>query len=592
MSLPFASIVWWLYKKSIMIHSKHIISLLFFISLMLVGGCTADRPTQSDDEQTMLPEGTPFEVSFGGFADGMSVSTLRAPDSNPNQITDLRLLVFDENHRFLYSRKAVLGEIVPDDKPDASHLPDLEKDNIEKMMRFTTSLVSSNRIRYIHFIANHDWNGFPQDYFIEGVTDGELIGGMVTDKIEFWRMVTFNKLDADALNGKVVKLLRNNAKVSVKKKEEVTNFEFKGFTVYNALDKSTVAPFVFKESDLTYDFPTTPDVATIPAGTTKLAPKEFGIYVDGYDLFEKVDISSKEPVFVIMKGQLQGKREGYYKIDLVKLDPSTGETSYYDVIRNFHYRVIVNNVANEGYATAEEAARNPAGNNLFASVELADYPSVSDGTNTLDVELLGATFVYAPSTFITKVFYTAGIGLVKYFPSWDSNDEYLGAIRQVKNEDNGGSLSFDIKKVPTDRTLEYFVNVVATDGEGSIITRKITVLLRSPYDFHQEIDHKGSKAGDKVTISFDVPATITPSSIPFEVLVKTKELTPDLSTGNNDGMILVHKNGNYYYSFKVKDADAIGKKIDMHFVRNVSNRGEEIELTSIYYNPATVTLNP
>lgn len=99
-----------------------------------------------------------------------------------------------------------------------------------------------------------------------------------------------------------------------------------------------------------------------------------------------------------MKGQLLGKREGYYKIDLVKLDPSTGETSYYDVIRNFHYRVIVNNVANEGYATAEEAARNPAGNNLFASVELADYPSVSDGTNTLDVELLGATFV-SPSTF-------------------------------------------------------------------------------------------------------------------------------------------------------------------------------------------------
>lgn len=577
-----------------MIHSKHIISLPFFISLMLMSSCIADRPTQSDDEQTMLPEGTPFEVSFGGFADGMSVSTLRAPDNNPNQITDLRLLVFDENHRFLYSRKAVLGAIVDDDKSDENHLPDGKKDGIEKMMRFTTSLVSSNRTRYIHFIANHNWNGFPQDYFIEGVTDGELIGGMVTNKIEFWRMVKFNKLDADALNGKVVKLLRNNAKVSVKKKEDLANFTFQGFTVYNALDKSTVAPFVFKESDLTYDFPTTPDVATIPAGTTKLAPKEFGIYVDGYELFEKVDISSKEPVFVIMKGQLQGKREGYYKIDLVKLDPSTGETSYYDVIRNFHYRVIVNNVANEGYATAEEAARNPAGNNLFASVELADYPSVSDGTNTLDVELLGATFV-SPSTFTTKVFYTAGIGLVQYLPSWSTDDEYLGDISRVNvigAEVNSGTLSFPIKKIPTDRVLEYFVNVVAKDRSGSIITRKITILLRKPYDFHQTIVSTGSTAGSEVTISFDVPETMTPGSIPFEVLVKTKELTPDLSTGNNDGMVLVHKNGNYYYSFKVKDADAIGKKMHMHFVRNVSNRGEEIELASIYYNTATVTLNP
>lgn len=572
-----------------MIHSKHIISLLFIVSLMLMSSCVADHPTPSDEEQTILQEGTPFEVSFGGFADGMSVSMLRASDSDPDQIRDLRLLVFDENHRFLYSRKAVLGAIVNDTESDANHLPDGKRDDIQKMMRFTTNLISSSRTRYIHFIANHDWNGFPQDYFIEGVTDGELIGGMVTDKIEFWRMVKFDKLDDSALNGKVVKLLRNNAKVSVKMKEGVTNFTFHGFTVYNAWNKATVAPFVFKE-DLTYDFPTIPDVATIPAGTTKLTPKEFGTHEGGYDLFEKIDISSKEPAFVIMKGQLQGKREGYYKIDLVKLNPATGETSYYDIIRNYHYRVIVNGVANEGYATAEEAARNPAGNNLFASVELADYPSVSDGSNTLDVELLGATFVSAPSTFTTKVFYTGGIGLVKYFPSWNSNDEYLGAITRVNDpvQVNSGSLSFEIKKVPTDRVLEYFVNVVAQDPSGNIITRKITILLRSPYNFNQKIVSGGSTAGSKVTISFNVPVTMAPGSIPFEVLIKTEELTPDLSY--NDGMILVQKNGNYYYSFKVKDADAIGRAIDMHFTRNVSGRGEEIELTSVYYNNATVTL--
>lgn len=575
-----------------MIHSKHIISLLFIVSLMLMSSCVADHPTPSDEEQTILYEGTPFEVSFGGFADGMSVSTLRASDSDRDQIRNLRLLVFDENHRFLYSRKAVLGAIVNDTESDANHLPDGKRDDIQKMMRFTTNLISSSRTRYIHFIANHDWNGFPQDYFIEGVTDGELIGGMVTDKIEFWRMVKFNKLDADALNGKVVKLLRNNAKVSVKKKEDLVNFTFQGFTVYNALDKGTVAPFVFKESDLTYDFPTIPDVATIPAGTTKLTPKEFGIHEGGYDLFEKIDISSKEPAFVIMKGQLQGKREGYYKIDLVKLNSETGETSYYDIIRNYHYRVIVNGVANEGYATAEEAARNPAGNNIFASIELADFPSVSDGMNTLEVDNLSATLVSAPSTFTTKVFYTGGIGLVKYFPSWNSNDEYLGAITRVDDpgQVNSGSLSFEIKKVPTDRVLKYFVNVVAQDSNGNIITRKITILLRSPYNFNQNIVSTGSTAGSKVTISFDVPATMTPGSIPFEVLVKTKELTPDLSAGNNDGMILVHKNSDYYYSFKVKDADAIGKKMHMHFVRNLSNKGEQIELQSEYYKTVVLSL--
>lgn len=560
---------------------------------MLMSSCVADHSTPSDEEQTILYEGTPFEVSFGGFSDGMSVSMLRASDSDLDQIRDLRLLVFDENHRFLYSRKAVLGAIVNDTESDANHLPDGKKDDIQKMMRFTTSLISSSRMRYIHFIANHDWNGFPQDYFIEGVTDGELIGGMVTDKIEFWRMVKFDKLDDNALHSKVVKLLRNNAKVSVKMKEGVTNFTFHGFTVYNAWNKATVAPFVFKE-DLTYDFPTIPDVATIPAGTTKLTPKEFGIHEGGYYLFEKIDISSKEPAFVIMKGKLQGKREGYYKIDLVKLNPATGETSYYDIIRNCHYRVVVNNVANEGYATAEEAARNPAGNNIFASIELADFPSVSDGMNTLKVDNLSATLVFAPSTFTTKVFYTGGIYGVKYYPSWDlATDEYLGALTRTDGtggQVNSGSLDVAVKKVPTDRVLKYFVNVVAQDPSRNIITRKITILLRSPYNFNQKIVSNGSTAGSKVTISFEVPKTMTPGSIPFEVLVKTKELTPDLSTGNNDGMILVHKNGNYYYSFKVKDADAIGKKIDMHFVRNLSNKGEQIELQSEYYKTVVLSL--
>ncbi|MDD7438087.1 MAG: hypothetical protein PUK66_04510 [Bacteroidales bacterium] len=576
-----------------MIHSKHIIPLLFVISLMLMSSCVADHPTPSDEEQTILQEGTPFEVSFGGFADGMSVSTLRASDSDPDQIRDLRLLVFDENHRFLYSRKAVLGAIVNDTESDANHLPDGKKDDIQKMMRFTTSLISSSRTRYIHFIANHDWSGFPQDYFIERISDGELIGGMITNKTEFWRMVKFDNLDASSFTGKVIKLLRNNAKVSVKISPDVTNFTYSGFTVHNAVDKATVAPFVFKE-DLTYDFPITPDIPTVPAAITALQPKPFGTYDNGYDLFEMVNVSADKPSFVIMKGQLQGKREGYYKIDLVKLNPATGETSSYNVVRNYHYRIVVSHVANEGYLTPEEAARNPAGNNIFASIELADFPSVSDGMNTLEVDNLSATFVFAPSTFTTKVFYTGGIYGVKYYPSWDpATDEYLGALTRTDGtggQVNSGSLDVAVKKVPTDRVLEYFVNVVAQDASGNIITRKISIFLRSPYSFNQSIQSFGSTVGSTVTISFDVPATMTISSIPFDVFIKTKELTPDLSPGNNDGMMLVQIGGDYYYRYRVKDATSIGKRIDLHFVRNLSYKAEVIQLTSIYYNSATVTL--
>lgn len=579
-----------------MIHSKHICFILLFIGFALLGSCTTEDRFVQEEENRVLPDGTPFDATFGGFADGMVIRTLRATGNEPDQITDLRLLVFDENRRFLYSRKAVLGAIVNDNKPDADHLPDGEKNDIEQMMHFTANLVSSSRTRYIHFIANHDWNGFPQDYFIEGVTDGELIGGMLTQKTEFWRMVTFNGLQQATINGKVIKLLRNNAKVSVTMDDEVTNFTYSGFTVYNAPDKATVAPFIFDEEDFSYQFPTTPQTPTIPAGVTHLAPEEIAPYPDGYNLFEVLNASSPTPAFIIMKGQLQGKREGYYKIDLVKVDigddqnPGTGVTYFYNVVRNYHYRVTVSHVANEGYATAAEAARNPAGNNLFASVELADFPSVSDGKNTLDVEKLGGTFVSAPAEFTTQVLYTGGIQNVKYFPSWDTNDAYLGDYVFTPGEDvNEGTLTIPVKQVPTDRTLEYSVNVVAKSASSEIITRKITLYLRSPYDFHESIVSGGSTTGSKVTISFDVPATMNKSSVPFDVLIETKELTPD--TAFDDAMILVLKNGKYYYRYTVKDDTSIGKRIDLHFTRNRNNQSDQIHLTSDYYNPVTLTLS-
>lgn len=573
-------------------YSKYISSVLSLIGLLLMCGCAVDHPAVSDEHHDLVAEGTPFEVSFGGFADGMSVNALRADGTdNPDQIVDMRLLIFDENHRFLYSRKAVLGGIIADNQPDANHLPDKKKDNIKMMKRFTTGLISSNRKRYIHFIANHDWNGFAQDYFIEGVTDGELIGGMLTEKTEFWRMVEFDRLDKNSLENKVIKLLRNNAKVSVRMDNNLTNFKFQGFTVYNASNKATVAPFVFKE-DLTYTFPTTPDVATIPSDVVPLTPKPFAIYDNGYDLFEKVNVSSEKPVFVIMKGQLDGKRVGYYKLDLVKVDPKTGETSYYDIIRNYHYRIVVSHVANEGYERLEDAVRNPAGNNLFASVELADYSSVSDGSNTLDVENLDVTYVTAPTTYSSRVLYTAGISNVQYYPSWNQDsDEYLGELtRHNGPEVNGGSISVPVKKVPADRVLEYFINVVARDLGGNVITRKIKIALRSPYDFKQQIVSSGGNTGSEVTISFEVPKTMTKSSVPFDVFIKTKELTPDLSQGKNDGMMLVLKDGNYYYRYRVRDTSQIGTRVDLHFKRNQSRRSETIELTSMYYNKASVVL--
>lgn len=579
----------------------HIITRYLIASLLfpaLFWACTAE--SEIIDEtiiNKVLPEGTEFSVSFGGSANGLSVANIgtRAAGDDPNQITNLRLLVFDENRRFLYSRKAVLGEITADDKADNEHLPDFKKDGITQMMKFTVSLISSNQKRYIHFIANHTWDGFPQDYFIQGKDDGELIGGMTTDKVEFWRMVEFAQLQPADINEKVFKLLRNNAKVSLDiSAEAAASFTYEGFTVYNTPDKATTAPFIFKE-DLTYEFPITPDKATIPAEANPMFPQPIAKYENGVDVFEQTN-KPDYTGFIIMKGTYTAggnTTPGYYKIDLTKFDNVTGITSLREIVRNYHYRITVKSILNKGYASIKDAANNPAGNNLFASVELADYPSVSDGKSVLEVDKLGGTYVLAPATFTANVFYTNGMTNVKYYPSWTTGDEYLDDIVRTDNatDPSKGTISINIKKVPTDRTLTYTVNVVGKDpATGALITRKITLYLRKPYDFNQAISSTGVAAGDKVTIKFDVPATMAKTSFPFDVFIETKELTPDLAAGYNNGMILVQKDGKYYYKYTVKDYSAVGTTIKLNFVRNRDNAVEVINLTSPYYNPAIVNL--
>lgn len=572
---------------------RHFVALVLLSALL--GACTVSHEVNGEDEKFgVLPEGTEFEVSLGGWASGMNVSEIgtRASGDDPNQIKDLRLLVFDENRRFLYSRKAVLGEIVADNKVDGDHLPDLKKDNITQMMRFKVSLISSTKKRYIHFIANHKWDGFPQDYFLQGKDDGALIGGMTTENVEFWRLVKFDQLQPTDINEKVFKLLRNDAKISLTFDGDPAKFEYQGFTLYNSPSIGTTAPFVFHEN-LTYDFPTTPSVATIPPDALPMLPQPIGKYEDGIHVFEqtnKIDYTC----FVIMKGIYKvggNTTPGYYKIDLTNFDVSTGVTTLREIVRNYHYRINVSGIMNKGYATPSLAANNPAGNNLFASVEIKDFPSVSDGTSVLEVDKLGGTFVLAPSKFTTDVFYTQGISNVTYYPSWSASDEYLGSIAQTSDLSNKGTLSIDIKKVPTDRTLTYTVNVVGKHPTtGALITRMITLNLRKPYDFNQGISYIGTAAGSKVTIKFDVPSTIAKSSFPFDVLIETKELTPDLSAGLNNGMILVQKDGKYFYKYTVKDDTAAGTTIKLNFVRNGDNAEDDIKMTSPYYNPISIKL--
>ena len=77
--------------------TRYLLAFLLFPALFCA--CTAE--SEIIDEpivNKVLPEGTEFSVSFGGSANGLSVANIgtRAAGDDPNQITNLRLLVFDD----------------------------------------------------------------------------------------------------------------------------------------------------------------------------------------------------------------------------------------------------------------------------------------------------------------------------------------------------------------------------------------------------------------------------------------------------------------------------------------------------------------
>ncbi len=82
------------------------------------------------------------------------------------------------------------------------------------------------------------------------------------------------------------------------------------------------------------------------------------------------EINTKNPTYLIVKGRAAGYSvDGYYKIPIVYKVEILGENGLptgeyseptYDILRNYHYKVMLNKVDNPGYASYEEAVAGPA----------------------------------------------------------------------------------------------------------------------------------------------------------------------------------------------------------------------------------------
>lgn len=547
----------------------------------------------------------------------MMPDMVRETRSTVGDVEKLYLFVFDENHRFVQRATAQLTS--GDRTPGAeTHMPGGKTAVLDNRVRnFSVKLLATSRKRIIHFVANYDMLANRQeDYLLKDMDEGQFMSGLQAQylgKPTLWRAFSFNGLSATSFNNRVFHLLRNQAEVQLVMAPNV-NFELSGFCLHNAPRRGTVAPYVAKQElsntdpdehyrDVLYSFPTTPDEPTLTSDNNvynvlsangDISPEGWKTNKSNIALFEyrNSEADRDKQVSVIMYGRqrVNGRleRAGYYKIDL-KEDVTVGGnyvgSDPYDIVRNHLYKVTVRSVANKGYETLQQALDAPAGNNIFASVELQDYPQISDGKYKLDV---GKTEVILtkPSTFETNIsFVKVGqesnnlLGNVNVYykrkpvATAFNNDPYI----QSASFSNGKLTIVTRNPYPAQRKSYKFLVVGDNKNTSnpSRILRTINVTLRQPYQFNASLTNSSgqtSAQGNLMELSFDVPGSIPAQLFPYTVLIEAKGLTPLKDDYTNQNIKLVIRNKKIFYEYTVvTPTNGQKRRETLYFKRNASS---------------------
>lgn len=561
-------------------------SLFAFVGVLLglfFAGCS-DMGMR--DGEIIQKEGVPLSLTFMvDMAPQKEVKLGTRAVDNATSVQHLFLFVFDENGLYLETVKAAVGS-------------SSQQIDGNTFYPYKATLHTSDKKRIIHFIGTNEANLIDQyvtpdkQKLYKGKSEGELVAFYITDKHVFWNRQEYISGISGSTSIPPISLIRNFARISiVNNAPSSQNFTLTGYAIHNATQQATVAPF--NNSNYRFEIGRVtepPKVVYLPLNASTLT---FIPATESTDIFERVPSFVDAPFYFILNSN-----KGYYKIGLQ--DPDKLELL--PVIRNHHYVLSINKVLKNGYSTAQEAMDNPPAGNASISIALADYPKISDGKSTLEVDKIA--FYYTEGSLDFKANYI-------YKP--DVTDPIARAAQievSLKQESTRkvlepSSIFFDTTEQPdTYIKIGKVTGTIVTEmpNPGDIYTaivrlragslvREIKVYLsyKQEYPIQPVLTSYGYNAGDEATITFNIPEDAFSSAFyPIEFLISSKFLNPNLDPGKNSNLTLVDDgSGNFKYKYK---ALAPGNQT-IYMKRNLSNKSEQVFLSSLYYKTAILNLS-
>lgn len=526
-----------------------------------------------------------------------------------DDLLSLSVLVFDKNGLYLSKHE---GKFVSGTTTNANY----------KFESIPTT--REGEIIILHFVANYDFKAFIDAENV-GKSEAEVMNRLTVTNgnVAYWQRVEL----PNGLNGAKgttitlkddVSLLRNIAKITV---ENLTNEPVGNkyltdvtFAIGNYIDRGTVAPY----STTLYKFVKGAITEAVDGNIVSIADEsEFVSAQNGSAstpsdfkyIYERKNSTTRNQTYIIIKAYFQNNSLGtnttspsYYKIDI---DDDKG-TKLLDIERNSHYIIRINDVATEGHLTLEEAMNNPASNNINAAVQVAEYTSVSDGTNILQIEKAVFSFVTSGQDFKINYSYFDGITSQtdnsKITVSFEQ-DKSMKVIRDGSFSYSNGIISATTADIPTNNDI-YQATFIITDGK--YLSRKITIRLRKPVNFQNVsvVPNNGTDPtycivantiGQPVRITFSFPPDISPAIFPLPVYIYSNKLSPDPTKEGIQPLSIDPKpNKTFRYIYMApylgNDANDVPMQHTIYLVSSTPSSNENIILASDYFNDVPIQL--
>ena len=467
-------------------------------------------------EELMAPESGSSTIEFVAQVPDMSIVSTRAVDPDGGGVQQITIFCFDENSLFISTVTATM------EGPAGAM-------SLGGKFRVT---IPDHAVT-LQLVGNQNLTYFREDNY-RGMSEVDVMASLEASagRMIYWARRSVDELKAHSSEANPVKLLRNQAKITLNVDSSKSTFIEKGWVVVNTNAFGTVAPYSAENGGFVAPSVATPFV-TLPDNGAKLGDFQ-DVRTNAEEYIFETENNEADPIDFIVKGSQNGGEDLYYRISL--LDE---KGKHVMIMRNHHYTVNIVGDLYYGQPTFAEALTAPATNNVWVSIS-DNISEVQDSEYRLAVDytsvIINEDEFHTPNTYYLH--YTleslAGNSLSAAEVSWvEGNNVALTDFSHSFDSSTGrGTIIITLNQMGDKELREG--SLLVKKGRLSRKIKVVTVKKQSFEPAWITTNIYGTGVGENVTMMFTIPDNCPSELFPMDVLISVN----DLDVRHSSGMVL------------------------------------------------------